>query len=1242
MYLKSLTAFGFKSFADKTTLDFLPGITAIVGPNGCGKSNVADAIRWVLGEQSAKALRGGEMADVIFSGTASRKPLGMAEVSLTIGEVDQDHLRAAGVDLDFNELTVSRRVFRDGGSQYFINKTACRLKDIQQLFMGTGIGRSSYSIMAQGHITQILSSKPEERRAVFEEAAGITKYKAQKREALRKLDYTEQNLLRVGDLVREIKRQIGSLQRQAGKAKRHKQLSVQLQYLETQFARHQYDVLLAEISERQETLGGLQARMEADSSTVMTCESELAESRKKLAELEREIRLVEQKSMELKAENDQALSHIEFGQERLTELEERGRRATTEITESDERRRVAQEEQENVGRRLEEAGRELETRRIAFEEKRKALGAVDERMRQQQGALEQAHAEAFQVAQQASEINNELRALEFQDKDATNRLEKLSHEKIQLEEERTALKQELSQFEEALARKEKEISLLEEQVERGRGQVQELDSRLTEGRESYGVRLRRQAEARAQQTLLSQLDAHREGFDSGAMEALKQAEAILGSLSDRIRVDDRYVKSVEAVLGEHVQLLLVERPEDARQILGELTDKGSGVAAIACLTLARRLNGAAGVATPPPNARSLVDLVHCDEAVSPLVHSLLRRAFLVDNLDVALRGWRATGGELDFVTPEGALLTRHGVFRGGVVNGASEKTAVSSILGRKNELERLNAELKDLDRQVEDTGATMETLAKDVFEAQTEHGEAQAAHQEKRIGLAADKGRLNALGVSARTLDQKIETVVYEIRSLSDLQEEGRRTTRELSQGRSVAEERRVQCDMATKALSARIESIREERESANSEWTEAKVDLATTEQLRDSFSQQQGPLEQRLEELRQLARSRQDDLRSFGEKRTRIEGEIVEVRGRMALYAQERQDIDRRRDEVMGRRQAAGDNIERDEERLKAIREVVSEVQDQRNRVEIDIAERRVGVDNLKERIQRSYEIDLEELRGEGFTVTFAEGGKTTVETMTPEEIEASGVATDWEAVRKHIEALQTRINNMGPVNMVAIEEYEEMEERYEFLDNQYQDLLSAKEHLESLLSKINKQTKEMFSDTFERIRSNFQEMFVEIFGGGKADLTLIDDKNVLESGIDIVARPPGKRLQGISLLSGGEQTMTAVALLFAIYQVKPSPFCVLDELDAPLDDSNIVRFTRILSRFLAHSQFVIITHNKRTISMADVLYGVTMQEQGVSKIVGVNFQKWQDNGQNNGDHDEIGFSRRSSIPERQPDRVT
>src|SRR5687767_4910373 len=587
MYLKNLTVLGFKSFADKTALNFQPGVSAIVGPNGCGKSNVSDAIRWVLGEQSAKALRGGEMSDVIFNGTDGRKPLGMAEVSLTIGGVDEEHLRAAGVELAYNEVTITRRVFRDGGSEYFINKTPCRLKDIQQFFMGTGMGKTSYSIMAQGNITQILSSKPDDRRLVFEEAAGITKFKSQKKEALRKLEYTDQNLLRIQDLIREVKRQIGSLQRQAGKARRYKQIAEELRHLETQLARHQFDVLQMEISERTASAEKLRSEMEDCSASVLRAEDEILQLRARLSELEEQIAESQQKGMELKGQSDRHESRIHFNEERLRELEQQNARALHDINEAEERGRAAKEELAIVTEKLATAKAALDEHRKVLDQKRESLRQVEQDLIQRQDGMRKAQSDSFAAAQQLTRVRNEINALDLQKQGNTVRLEKLSSEKIQLEEERTRLEARLHEFAANVEVEKQHVLTSRGTVEERQARLREIQVELTRVAQDLDAAVQQQAEKRSRLHVLEQLQDSHEGFSAGALAALKQSQSVLGSLSDKIRVPDQYVAAVESALGHHLQLVLTEQPESAQEILNDLSANKKGRASIASLGLRR-------------------------------------------------------------------------------------------------------------------------------------------------------------------------------------------------------------------------------------------------------------------------------------------------------------------------------------------------------------------------------------------------------------------------------------------------------------------------------------------------------------------------------------------------------------------------------------------------------------------------------------------------------------------------------
>jgi chromosome segregation protein len=1224
MYLKNLTVLGFKSFADKTALNFQPGVSAIVGPNGCGKSNVSDAIRWVLGEQSAKALRGGEMADVIFNGTDGRKPLGMAEVSLTIGGVDDDHLKAAGVDIAYNEVTITRRVFRDGGSEYFINKTPCRLKDIQQLFMGTGVGRTSYSIMAQGNITQILSSKPDDRRMVFEEAAGITKFKSQKKEALRKLEYTEQNLLRVSDLIREVKRQIGSLQRQAGKARRYKTLMGELRHLDTQLARHQFDVLEIEIAERRQTSDKLRGEVEVCTESVLRIENEIIQLRQRLSELEHEISQAQQRGLELRAQSEKHESRIHFNEERLLELEAQHGKALQDIAEADERKRVASEELAAVTARLAASTTALEQLRQILENRTAALLGVESELHRKQEELRDAQAEAFNAAQQLSRVRNEINALDLQQQGNVIRLEKLSAEKIQLEEERQRLEARLQEFAAAV-----EVQKLNAQTSRGtveqrQQRLRDIQHELNATTQELDKVLHQQAETRSRLNVLEQLQSEHEGFSAGAVAALKQSDRVLGSLADRIRVPDQYVTAVEAALGHHLQLVLTEQPEAAHDILRQLSDSKRGRASIAPLGL---LNGHTTTelandidlpfpadAQETPTALRAISVVAMEPSVRPLVERLLGMTRIVPDLDAATNSWRENNGAFHYVTLSGELLSRHGVYTGGATNGVSQQTA--SILGRKNQIAELQAALEGVQASITEISRRKGALLGEQTELQATLQQAQTELRAQEVAIATHQGEFNALQTSHRTLHQKIDTVVYEIQSLAAQEQEGLQKRAGLSAQADDLETRERATQDNVAHLTGQLETLRQQRDAATAALTETKVTLASQEQLCASFRQQQHPLDQRIRELTALGEQRRNEIGVFAARKTQWETEIEESRRQIERLHDERQVVSNQTAALVGEKDAQESEIASREENLREQRRRLADIQQQRGTIEVELAQKNMAVQNLRERVQQKYQINLDDVRSECISITYADEGTPRVQTLTPEEMAAAGAATDWNAVSEQVAALQKRIDEMGPVNLVAIEEYEETEQRHQFLSTQYEDLVQAKQQLLDVINRINTQTQEMFVDTFNKIRENFRAMFTEIFGGGKADLLLVNEGDVLESGIDIVARPPGKQLQNISLLSGGEQTMTAVALLFSIYQVKPSPFCVLDELDAPLDESNINRFIRVLQRFLAHSQFIIITHNKRTIGMADVLYGVTMEEQGVSKIVSVKFHKAEENG--------------------------
>lgn len=1208
MYLKNLTALGFKSFADKTSLDFQPGVTAIVGPNGCGKSNVSDALRWVLGEQSAKALRGSGMADVIFNGTDKRKALSMAEVSLTIGGIDSEQLKTAGVDLPYNEVTVTRRIFRDGGSEYFINKVSCRLRDIQQLFMGTGMGRASYGIMAQGNITQLISSKPDDRRLVFEEAAGITRFKQQKREALRKLDYTEQNLLRVSDTIREVKRQIGSLQRQAAKAKRYKEFMGELQGLESQLARHQLGDLQNKVQLSEKAIAEFKDKSDDYTETIASGERQINEARQQRAAIEKQVTEAQEKGANLQAELERLESRIQFSRERIGELDDQVAKAHEDIAEAEQRRSDSEAELTEMTNKLGTADNAVADKQRAVEEKQAACKAIEAELGQRQEALRQAQTESISVAQELTRVRNELNALDLQKRGNTVRLEKLSAEKIQLEEEQAKLQERLGQFS-------SEVASRKSNAQNRRGTVEERQQRLTELQERLAKLtaelddlLRTQAEKRSRLNVLQQLQASNEGVSAGAQAALKESETALGLLADQIRVPEDLVGAVEAALGRHLQLVVTKQATEAKAILQSLSEGKKGRADIVALDLLSsgeapsideaKLNEFGGVAA--------LGQVGCDADVQSLLDRLLGRLVIVPDLDSAIRG-RAAYRDLDFVTRAGELLSRHGIFSGGRGNGSPS----ASLLARKNEI-------ADLEKELEGLGEMVNKHSREKGDLQAEQTTLQAGLQEdqnelrqQEVAIATSEGELKALENSQRVLAQKIEAVTFELDGLVSQESEGGGKRDQLAAELVSLEEKERTIGKSFDEVGTVVEGLRGKRDEANTELTEAKVGLASEEQLLASFKRQLDPLRVRIDELKQRVAQRRADIEAAGEKKTQTENDISTSTQRIEAVKVEREQSSQAITGLLEQKTAADQKVEEREESLRSVRTELSESQERRSQLEVELAQNNMMVENLCERMEAKYQIDLREVEVQHLKTTETDSGEVEITLATLEEMEAEGLETDWESVEDKVAELQDRVDRMGPVNLVAIEEYEETEERYEFLTTQHDDLVKAKEQLLEVIEQINTETTDMFKATFEQIRDNFRTLFTEVFEGGKADLVLVDEEDVLSSGIEIVARPPGKKLQSISLLSGGEQTMTAVSLMFSIYQVSPSPFCVLDELDAPLDESNINRFIRVLKRFINHSQFLVITHNKRTISMADTLYGVTMQEHGVSKIVSARFQK-------------------------------
>ncbi len=1271
MYLQSLEIQGFKSFANRTVIEFHRGVTAIVGPNGCGKSNVLDAIRWVLGEQSAKALRGGEMADVIFSGTDTRQAVGMAEVSMTFAECE------AELGLDYHEVRITRRVFRDGRSEYLLNKTPCRLRDIHMLFMDTGIGRSAYSIMEQGKIDQILSSRPEERRAIFEEAAGITKYKSQKKEALRKLEFTEANLLRLTDVMREVKRQIGSLQRQAGKARRYQALLGDLRILDTHLSRKRHDDLLQEIAVIEENLLAFADNQQSTENHVASIETSLAEKQLELAEMENRIATARQRLQDLKNDIANGESRIGFNRERILEFTSLADRYQADLAAGEEKLLTQESQIADTDQQLAEASSLLAAEEATLFTHAAEAAALRERRLTAENALRHSDTTLSQSEGRSNALRSELANLTGQHQGSEIRSAALAEEFATASTRRDQLANEIASLRETHAASQTRLAEAREAQRQLEERLKTAQNDLAHAERDLSAAQRTLAAHDSRLAVLRQLNEEGAGLGGGTQAVLKGSHkaSILGSLASQIETEPDFITAIEATLGSQLQTILLKEIEHAPQIFDSLIQKKQGRAALAPLEFVA--NTADERQFLPEGALAwALDKVRVEGPAAPLVRQLLGKTLLVKDLETALR-LRPHHSGFAFSALDGTVLTAEGILHGGQTSDAA-----NSVLARKNQISALEKEafqareiLAGAEKKRTTAHDSLETLRN---ELQTRRDLVQEAH----LAVSASQSQLANLERDQRDSENKLRSLEWERDSLAKRHATATAsiTQTELQLAELITlitshQDRRTQ--LQTDVDQARIEENR-----LTDTLGEARIRVATERQRAENLQRQRLPMAARVQELRDLIAQRKNDITAYRERTVTLEAEIEGIGQRIATSQENLASAERVAGELQQERIALLTKNAEMEASLRLSRKQLFQFQEERGKSEVRKTQFGLRLENIVEHIQRRYQIELPQFVPDTYAFNVAirdlkkkaekpdpetfqnqetpakdseilpptESSPTTHSAIpiphsplpTPQSaihdphsappipqsaihnpqsappIPQSAIhnphSEDWSFVERTVADLTERVDAMGPINLEAIQEFDELEQRQKFLDDQNNDLVNSKAELLDAIAKINHTTKQLFADTFEQIRINFQEMFTELFGGGKANLLLVDDSDPLESGIEIVAKPPGKQLSTISLLSGGEKTMTAVALLFSIYMVKPSPFCVLDEMDAPLDESNINRFIKILDRFVLQSQFVVITHNKRTIAKADVLYGVTMEEHGVSKLVGVKLTRRED----------------------------
>jgi chromosome segregation protein len=1187
MRIRRLDIVGFKSFMDKTVVAFDDGVTGVVGPNGCGKSNVADAIRWVLGEQSARQLRGRSMEDVIFNGSESKPPLSMAEVILTF-----ENDRPSELPTQFqgySEITVGRRLFRTGESEYLVNGVQARLLDVNDIFFGSGIGRTAYSIIEQGRIGQIVSARPEDRRAIVEEAAGITKYKKRREAAERKMEATQQNLMRVADLVQELGKQLDSLNRQARKAERYKALKAQIRELELKSAAARFLEITATRRAAEERHAALRSEDAELAARIAELDAAGEQDRGLLGE--GEARVTELSGREHELESALRVSEVsqEAAARELEQIGERTRAQAAEIEGLKEQAEALLREREELLRQRDE----LQTLSSADEGRlADAETALREAGRDQgafQDEADRARAAAAAARSEASSHTSQLAQLERQRQDVRARLqrnradaEELAGRAAHLDGSRSRHVEKLGQTRQLKLRLDEQRGAQEELLDRTRAEFIQNEAKLITLREEL-------AEKRSRLGSLLEIVRNYEGYGRGVRSLMTRAgqgesrdRGIFGLVADVVSAPAEYETAIEAVLGERLQYVIVESHSQGVEAIDYLKTAAEGRASLIPLT---RLREAEGI--PPADADAhpgvvapCLEVVRFDPSYEKVARFLLGDALIVRDLRAALELWHQQGGRRTLVTLDGEVLDPYGVVTGGPLEGEGH-----GALQRRREVQELEEVVRAFEAEFALATERHRTLQARLLQLEAALKSLDRDGREKDLALLEQEKDLARVGEELERVAERMGQLEVErgqleeaVAALSREEEEHR-----LAAATAAAEQERAE-ERAREAV-ARLEATRARGDVLSAELVNLKVKVAADAERRESF----GAALRRIEDSR----------REVDERRGRLFTALSEANGRAA--------------ELRGRIEGPGVDLGRLAQDLALVREELGRARCAHEALAIASRARDTEARDLR-------------TRAEGVRAAVAEAALTAREQSLAlahleEQIrERCQAELRWEVARFHLEKppsdeerqkleeLKAQAERMGAINLTAIEEYDELARRHTFLSEQKGDLERSLADLKAAIVKINRASRERFRETFDRVNEKFQQVFPRLFSGGRAGLVLTqDDAGEGEAGVEIFAQPPGKKLQSVNLLSGGEKALTAVSLIFAIFLIKPTPFCLLDEVDAPLDDANVGRYNDLVKEMSRTSQFILITHNKRTMEMVDTLYGVTMEEPGVSKLVSV-----------------------------------
>ena len=1170
MYFKRLEMQGFKSFADPVTIDFHEGITCIVGPNGSGKSNISDAVRWVLGEQSPKALRGGKMEEVIFAGTASRKSRGMAEVTIVLDN-------AAGIlDIDYSEVAITRRMYRSGESEYLINNNPCRLRDIRELIMDTGIGVDGYSIIGQGKIADIVSTKPEARREIFEEAAGIVMYKTKRAETERKLDATNIRLDRVKDILNEIEGRIDGLREESEKAKEYLELKDRYVGLEVNVILHNIDTINENSKVYKDDIARIEREIQEATGDETGISAKYAELNAKREILEKHELTARDNILKLVQEINEITSRDELSKERLSGIENETGILSADIEMLETRLKEEQESFVKLKEERDSFDREIAAAKKVLDDKVVAYNQAAAEQTEATTKTEEARAKLFQLNSEMAGCDSEIKGMENIVENLISRrtsLQSLSSETGQVREE---LERTVKEKEEERTAKEKEYAQLEEtlkELSAKRESLMEEIKTLAENLEKYRIDL---STSISRKRTMEEMESNYDGYTAGVKAIMRNPhQGVRGVVAELMTVPQGYETAIETALGGKLQNIICEKDDDAKRSVNYLKEHKAGRATFLPIETIR------GRRTPDLDAiksdSGYIDLanniIEYNDEYKDIYSYLLGATCVTKDMDSAIRLAKKDTG-LKFVTLDGEIVNARGAITGGIINKQS-----ANILERRAEINSLSEQIESLEKNSKETDEAL---------------------QAKRQILSSDSEKEQQVGAEKHRLDVEMSALERDIQAINDslakeelnfnrYDDEMNRIFQQLQDAEEMTSKQKAriaeineEIEVLSKDITCGQEEIgkkREISEAASEEVTAARIKLNAIEnrgesqrlladRVENQIAEYTGQIEEKQQALSQLAEEKQQLIKAV-EESTGSEAKIVEKQ------AIEESLANLQKDRSILAEELAQVEKDRNEFALK-----LNDLRDSKFQIEVKATRGETQLENLKEKLWDEFELSLaqaQDLRNEEFVFS--------------------------RAVRETRE-IRSRMRELGDVNVGAISEYELVSQRYEEMTTQRDDINEAKEGLENIINELEKTIKLRFKENFDKVVDNFQVIFTELFGGGQAELRLENEEDPLNSGIDIIAQPPGKKLQNINLMSGGEKTMTAIALMFAVLKTKPTPFCILDEVEAALDDSNIDRFANYLKNF-REIQFALVTHQKATMEHADVLYGVTMPEQGISKML-------------------------------------